>query len=273
MVAIADELGVGVLRDHSGTDDTWLAVMEAAHAVIGVNEAGSTGTDGAERLCIRCIGVTDSSDDTFGGELRDVLFRLVVLGSKSALHNHVVRALLPALVVSVGRRNEVLRVLGALVLVGEEGALEVDARHACAHEAIVAACAGVADGLALLGDVVHGIREGRRKPGGGAAAGKLERCGVQAFCIAVGRCMAEEAMDMGIDKARETIASPSSTISVSGFSSENLPNLPSLTAVSLSRHLRREDEVLCMQRVCCHGTSLWKRAPQKLHLTSGTGGW
>ena len=69
--------------------------------------------------------------------------------------------------------------------------------------------------------------------------------------------MAEEAMDMGIDKARrdDCIAE------LDNLSFWLLLREPAELAVlddeiSLSRHLRREDEVLCMQRICCHGASL-----------------
>ena len=50
MLAVADDLGVGLRRSHSGTHDTGLTVMQTALAVIGMRKAAGTGVDGGDAL-------------------------------------------------------------------------------------------------------------------------------------------------------------------------------------------------------------------------------
>ena len=55
VLAVADDLGVGLRRGHGGTRHARVAVMQAALAVVGVHEAGCAGVDRRERLVVMSV--------------------------------------------------------------------------------------------------------------------------------------------------------------------------------------------------------------------------
>ena len=55
VVTVGDDLGERLRSRHCASDDARLAVVKAAHAVVGVHKAGRAGVDGRQGLGIRCV--------------------------------------------------------------------------------------------------------------------------------------------------------------------------------------------------------------------------
>ena len=202
MLAVADDLGVGLGGGHSGTHNTGLAMMQAALAVVGVRKAAGTGVDGGDALIVGGVGVTDASHHALGVQGSSVGGGTVTLGGHSALDDATTGSLLPLVEDFLGRVNQIGGVLRAHVLHGKEGALQVDALNAGAAEVGAAALVGLSDSSAGFLDLLNAVGKRRGQPAGGTATGELGRADIDALGIVIGSRVVIEAMDVGVDHTR-----------------------------------------------------------------------
>ena len=186
MFAVADNLGIGVGRGHSGPDDTGLAVMEATLAVIGMRKAAGASIDGGGALIIGGIGVANAGHDTLGAQSRGVSGSAIALGRHGALDDATTRSLLPLIKDLLGGIDKISGVLRAHVLHGKEGALQVDALNASTAEVGAATLVRLSDGGAGVLDLLDAIGERRGQPAGGTATGELGRADIDAHGIIIG---------------------------------------------------------------------------------------
>lgn len=84
VLAVTDDLGVGLGRGHGSTHDTGLAVMQPALAVIGMCKAAGTGVDGGDALIVGGVGVTDAGHHTLGVQSSRISSGTVALGGHGA---------------------------------------------------------------------------------------------------------------------------------------------------------------------------------------------
>jgi len=134
VLAIADDLGIGLGRGHGAPDGTRVAVMEAAHAVIGVHEDARTCGHPCHRLLVGGVGVADGALHTHGGSRNDVLRRTRALRCERTLAYGPPGSTLPSLEDLDPGIDQEGGVLGTDVFHREEGSLEEDALDAGTHE-------------------------------------------------------------------------------------------------------------------------------------------
>ena len=201
MHAVANDLGIGALARHGAGEKAGGAVVVAAHAVVGVDEHGGAAGDGGHALLVGGIGVAQGARDAQALGLGAVLGAAVALGGERALADQAVRGLLPAAQKLDARVAHVGGVLRAGVPLGEERPLQEDALDASARKVARTALGGLGDAGAGGLDLVDGLGQGRGRPRGGAATGKLERCGVDAGDVAIHDVMADVAVDVGVNVA------------------------------------------------------------------------
>ena len=228
VVAVADELSVRLVRGHGAAKHARLALMQAAHAVVGVHEHGGTGINGGNALIVRGVGVTKRGHHALCGKARDVLWRLGVFGCQRTLANEAARPALPLREIVVRRRHQVLGVLGALVLLGEEGSLKVDARNASAHKVIVA--------------LVHRVRDGR---------------------VDIGGRVVVEAVDVGVNQAGAHIGTRVvDNLAVRLLGREGPKATVGDGKVALSGEPTGENKVGGVDRIRCHNLSFQGQSPR-----------
>ena len=58
MMSVTYNLGIGAMRSHSSAYHTRFAVMQTAHAIVGMNKNIRTRINTGKCLVIRCIGVS-----------------------------------------------------------------------------------------------------------------------------------------------------------------------------------------------------------------------
>ena len=201
VLAVADDLGIGLGRRHGATGHTRVAMMQAALAVVGVNEAAGTGIHRGERLVIGSVRMPDGRYHAACIERRDVLERTILLSRKRALHDAAAGLLLPAIEDLDRGIDEELGVLRAHVRRGEERPLKEDASDVRAHVVLAASIVGLRDGGASAADVLDGLGKGRGQPRRRARLGERYTRIVDSGGIAIGGRVVMEAVDMRIDKA------------------------------------------------------------------------
>ena len=185
MLAVADNLGVGLGGGHSSAHNTGLAVMQTALAVIGVRKAASTGIDGGDALVIRGIRVTDAGHDTLSVQGGSIGSSTIALGGHGALNDTSAGSLLPLVEDLLGGVDQVSGVLCAHVLHGKEGALQVDALNASTAEVGAAALVSLGNSGTGVLDLLDAIGERRGQPAGGTATGELGRADIDTLGIVV----------------------------------------------------------------------------------------
>lgn len=173
VLAVTDDLGVGLGRGHGSTHDTGLTVMQTALAVIGMRKAAGTGIDSGDALIVGGVGVTDAGHHALGVQSSRISSGTVALGGHGALNDATARSLLPLVENLLGGVNQVSGVLRAHVLHGKEGALQVDALNAGTAEVGAAALVRLGDSSAGVLDLFDAIGERRGQPAGGTATGEL----------------------------------------------------------------------------------------------------
>ena len=198
VLAVADDLGIGVTCGHGAADDAWVAVMEAAHAVVGVHEDAGASRDRGKRLLVGGVGMPDGALHAHRRRSRYVFDRTRALGRESALADDAMGGALPSLEDLDLWVDEEGGVLGTDVLHREEGSLEEDALDARACEVGTTRVGRLEDRRAACAEVVHALGEGRREPGGGAATSELDAGDVHALGILVGGGVVEEAVDVRV---------------------------------------------------------------------------
>ena len=186
VLAVTDDLGVGLGRGHGSTHDTGLTVMQPALAVIGMRKAAGTGVDGGDALIVGGVGVTDAGHHTLSVQSSRISSGAVALGGHGALNDATARSLLPLVENLLGGVNQVSGVLRAHVLHGKEGALQVDALNAGTAEVGAAALVRLGDSSAGVLDLFDAIGERRGQPAGGTATGELGRADIDALGIVIG---------------------------------------------------------------------------------------
>ena len=186
VLAVTDDLSVGLGRGHGSTHDTGLTVMQPALAVIGMRKAAGTGVDGGDALIVGGVGVTDAGHDALRVEGGSIGGSAIALSGHSALDDTSASSLLPLVEDLLGGIDQVSGVLRAHVLHGKEGALQVDALNASTAEVGAATLVRLSDGGAGVLDLLDTIGERRGQPAGGTATGKLGRADIDAFGIVIG---------------------------------------------------------------------------------------
>ena len=186
VLAVTDDLGVGLGRGHGSAHDTGLTVMQSALAVIGMRKAAGTGVDGSDALIVGGVGVTDAGHHTLGVQSSRISSGTVALGRHGALNDATTRSLLPLIEDLLGGIDKVSGVLRAHVLHGKEGALQVDALNASTAEVGAATLVRLSDGGAGVLDLLDAIGERRGQPAGGTATGELGRADIDALGIIIG---------------------------------------------------------------------------------------
>ena len=263
VVSVADELRVGLVRGHGAAEHARLALVQAAHAVVGVHEYGGTGVNGGDALIVRGVGVTKRGHHALGSKARDVLGRLGVLGRQRALANEAARPALPLSKVIVRRWHQILGVLGTLVLLGKEGSLKVDARNASAHKVIVALVHRVCDGLALVANVLNRVRERGGQPRRGATLCERHRGVVDAGGVDVGGRMVVEAVDVGVNQAGANVGTRVvNDLAVRLLCREGPKATVGDGEVALSGEPTGENKVSGMNRIRCHDLSFQGQSPR-----------
>lgn len=180
VLAVTDDLGVGLGRGHGSAHDTGLTVMQPALAVIGMRKAAGTGVDGGDALIVGGVGVTDAGHHTLGVQSSRISSGTVALGRHGALNDATARSLLPLIEDLLGGIDKISGVLRAHVLHGKEGALQIDALNASTAEVGAAALVRLGDGGAGILDLLDAIGERRGQPAGGTATGELGRADIDA---------------------------------------------------------------------------------------------
>ena len=200
-MTVADELGEGlVLAGQRGAHHAGLAMVQAAHTVVGVDKDLGTGIEASLGLFASCRGVTEGDHDAGGDGICGELGGALILGSDGDLLYQAVSGLLPGIQLLHSGSGQVSGVLGALVLLGKEGTLEEDALDTGVRSLI--------PGLDILGDAgacalkllgARGERGGQIA--GDAVAQDAARNGGDALGLAIHDVVVIEAVDMRIDES------------------------------------------------------------------------
>ena len=202
MFAIADDLGIGVGRGHSGANNTGLTVMEAALAVIGMRKAAGASIDGGGTLIIGGIRVANAGHDALCAQSRSISGSTIALGRHGALDDSTAGGLLPLVKNFLGRVDQISRVLGTHMLHGKERTLQIDALNTSTAELGSTLFVRLCNGSAGVLDLLHTVGKGRRQPAGGTTTSELGRADVDTLGIIIGRGMVIEAMNVGVHHAR-----------------------------------------------------------------------
>lgn len=164
VLAVTDDLGVGLGRGHGSAHDTGLTVMQPALTVIGMRKAAGTGVDGGDALIVGGVGVTDAGHHTLGIQSSRISSGAVALSGHSALDDTPTGSLLPLVEDLLGGVDQISGVLCAHVLHRKEGTLKVDALDAGAAEVGAAALVSLSDSRAGVLDLLDAVGKRRGQP-------------------------------------------------------------------------------------------------------------
>ena len=186
MHAVADGLAIGFLARHRSANDARLAMRELGHAVERVDEDGAACSHTRCRLVEGGGAVSERHRDPAVLAASAVFGHARTLWCQCALADEALGLLLPSIKpIEVGIAK-VFGVLGALVLLGEERALEEDALDAGTF--LIARRLG--DARAGAARLLEGGGERGGNPACGAVTGELARDLAHAPCIAIHHVMA-----------------------------------------------------------------------------------
>ena len=101
--AVANDLGIGIGRGHSGADDTGLTVMQTTLAVVGMRKAAGASIDSGGTLIIGGIGVANAGHDALCAQSRGISGSAIALGRHGALDDTTAGGLLPLVKNFLGR--------------------------------------------------------------------------------------------------------------------------------------------------------------------------
>ena len=202
MQAVADELRVRVVGGHGAAYEARDAVVQAAHAVVRVDEDRDTRVHGVTTLLARGVGVAKCGDDAHLRGAAHICVGTLALWREGALPDEPVGGLLPLPQLVETGVAKVGGVLRTLVLFREERAFQKDSLDASLGRAVRALLHGLRDAGARLVDSVSRCGQGSCKDRRGSLVRKSIKNLTIATWVAVHEVMVCVTVYVSVDETR-----------------------------------------------------------------------